>query len=108
MQFAGVGGQANFIGAFIAFDELDRKVESRGDDARHVAGTVARAQAAELDRRLRREPLIHIGNAAFLAQGAHRAVLHRHAEKFQLAHVEVDAFYAERAAQDQRAVEDAE
>ncbi len=108
MQLAGVGGQANLVGAFVAFDELERQVERRVDNPRHVAGAVARTQAAELDRRLRRQPLIHLADAAFFAQRAHRVVLNRHAEVFQFAHIEVDALLAQNAAQNQRAVEDAE
>jgi hypothetical protein len=49
--------------------------------------------------------LIDIRHAAFLAYGAHGAVLHRHTEEFQLAHVYVDAFHAEDSAQNQTAVE---
>ena len=108
VQFAGVCGQANFVGAFVAFDELDRQIEAAAMIRATSLVLLPGLKPPSLIGDLRRKPLIHIGNAAFLAQGAHRAVLNRHAEEFQLSHVEVDAFHAESAAQDQRAVEDAE
>src|SRR4029434_3435294 len=49
LQFSCVCGQANFRGAFITFDELDREIEGGFDSPRYVAGTVAWPSATQFD-----------------------------------------------------------
>ena len=91
MNFAGVEGQTNGTGAFVSRDQLEWQPQSSFEHFRNVVRASAGGNAADLDHRAGRLPLLDAGDARGLRYADHEVILRRHAEKFELRRIELNS-----------------